>query len=53
MKPLVILYATRSMATDTSHDYEFTDWRSVDSFVDDVLSDHFAHTAARDAPAPA
>lgn len=39
-----------AMGTDTSQDHEFTDWTAVDRFVDDVLSDHAAHTTARDAP---
>jgi len=42
-----------AMASDTSQDYEFTDWKAVEHFVDDVLSDHAAHTAKRDVPAPA
>ncbi len=42
-----------SMATDSSRDYDFTDWKSVDQFVDGVLSDHSAHAGRQDAPAPA
>jgi menaquinone-dependent protoporphyrinogen oxidase len=42
-------------ATDTSRDYEFTDWKALDRFVDEVLSEAITHTAAaaQDAPAPA
>ena len=42
-----------SMATDTSHDYEFTDWDAVDRFVDEMLGDHAADVGTHDAPAPA
>lgn len=39
---------------DTSHDYEFTDWKAVDHFVDEILSEHIAHAAATPhQPAPA
>lgn len=42
-----------SMATDTARDYEFTDWKAVDRFVDEVLGDRVARATTQDAPAPA
>lgn len=42
-----------AMATDSSQDYEFTDWKAVDRLVDEVLSDHIARTTPQDATAPA
>lgn len=36
--------------TDTSRDYEFTDWRGLDAFVDDML--RMLHPAAEAAPRP-
>ena len=40
-----------SLATDSSRDYEFTDWEALDRLVDDVLSDHGAPTASQGVPA--
>ncbi len=41
-----------SRPTDTSHDYEFTDWKAIDALVDEVLG-NVAPTAAQVAPPPA
>jgi menaquinone-dependent protoporphyrinogen oxidase len=40
-----------SMPTDTSRDYEYTDWNAIARVVDEVLSDHVAEPDAQDAPA--
>ena len=43
----------RAIATDTAHDYEFTDWKAVDHFADEILGEVIAHAVTRGHPAPA
>lgn len=40
-----------SMGTDTSRDYEYTDWKALDALVDDVVADLDAHVASSNAGA--
>ena len=42
-----------SLSTETSRDYEFTDWKALDAFVDQVLSDQLVRATPEDALAPA
>lgn len=44
-----------AMSTDTSHDHDFTDWKALDRFVEEVLADSATHaaTARQEARAPA
>ena len=41
-----------SRPTDTSHDYEFTNWKAIDALVDEVLREHVA-PATQVFPSPA
>lgn len=41
-----------SSATDTSRDYEFTDWKAVDAFVDALLAERAAHVETQELAAP-
>jgi menaquinone-dependent protoporphyrinogen oxidase len=42
-----------SMPTDTSRDYELTDWKALDRFVDGVLDEGIKKEPAEHAPTPA
>jgi menaquinone-dependent protoporphyrinogen oxidase len=42
-----------SRPTDTSHDYEFTNWKAIDGLVDEVLSDTLTLYATQVGLAPA